>query len=62
MRVHLIFLGDHVLNFFPWTHRSITSMRGPIIFPAATSTKIGATVTKLTTIESDCMSGSSDGR
>jgi hypothetical protein len=39
------------LNASPCTHRSISSMRSPIIFPAASSSKIGATVTKLTTID-----------
>ena len=50
---HLIFLGDHVLNLSPWKHSSVTSMRSPITFPAATNTKTGATVDKLTSIESD---------
>jgi len=39
-----------------WTNFSITSIRSPIAFPAASSTKIGATVTKLTSIEDACVS------
>ena len=39
---HWIFLGDQVLSLSPWSHCSITSIRGPITFPAASSTKIDA--------------------
>ena len=38
---------------FPWTHRSINSTKIPITYPAASTTKIGATVTMLTSIV-DC--------
>ena len=58
---HRIFLCGQVLNMSPWTNFSITSIRSPIIFPIASSTKIGATVTKLTPIGdvsvSDCFEG-----
>ena len=52
-----IFLFGQVLNTFPKTDFSITNMINPITFPAPSSTKIGATVTKLTTIEDGCVSG-----
>jgi hypothetical protein len=39
---------------FPWTHRSTNSMKIPIIYPAASTTKIGATVTMLTSIVDGC--------
>jgi hypothetical protein len=35
---------------FPWKHRSINSTKIPITHPAASTTKIGATVTMLTSI------------
>jgi hypothetical protein len=45
-------------NMFPWTHRSIKSMKIPIMYPAASTAKIGATVTMLTSIIDGCFSGS----
>ena len=45
------------LNMYVCTHRSITSTRCPTKIPAASNTKIGATVTKRTTITDDCVSG-----
>jgi len=41
----------------PWKNFSITIIRSHITFPAASSTKVGATVTKLTTIEDGPVSG-----
>ena len=41
-------------NKFPWTHRSINSTKIPITYPAASTTKIGATVTMLTSIVDSC--------
>ena len=41
-------------NTFPLAHRSITSMKKPITYPAASTTKIGATVTMLTAIVGCC--------
>jgi hypothetical protein len=46
---------------FPWTHRSINSMKIPVTHPAASTTKIGATVTRLTSIVDGCFSGSFKG-
>jgi len=43
---------------FPWTHRSIKSIKIPIIYPAASTAKIGATVTMLTSIVDGCFWGS----
>jgi len=45
--------GQH-FNMFPWTHRSITSTKIPITYPAASTTKIGATVSMLTSIADGC--------
>jgi hypothetical protein len=45
-------------NMFPWTHLSINSVKIPIIYPAASTAKIGATVTILTSIVDGCLSGS----
>jgi len=59
---HRIFLVGQVLIICQWRHRSITSTRSRIIFPAAISTKIGATITKLTTIEDVSVSGCFEGR
>ena len=42
------------INKFPWTHRSINSTKKPITYPAASTTKIGATVTMLTSIVGCC--------
>jgi len=47
---------------FPWTHRSINSTKIPITYPAASTTKIGATVTVLTSIVDGCSSGSFETR
>jgi hypothetical protein len=46
----------------PWKNRSIINMKNPITIPTANSTKIGATVTKLTIIEDGCVSGCFEGR
>jgi hypothetical protein len=52
-----ILVSGQALNISPWTHRSVISMTIPITFPAASRIKIGATVTKLTTIEDGCVLG-----
>ena len=52
-----ITLAGQVLNIYRWTNCSITSIRRPIIFPAASSTKIGATVNKLTDTKDGSVSG-----
>jgi hypothetical protein len=49
--------GQH-FNVFTWTHRSINSTKIPITYPAASTTKIGATVNRLTSIIDGCSSGS----
>jgi len=49
-----MFPGRHML---PWKHSSIQSTRSPIIFPAASSTKMGVIVSKLTTMLDACASG-----
>ena len=46
-----IFLGGQFLNRSPCTNCSIISRKSLTTFPATSSTKIGATVTKLTPIE-----------
>ena len=45
-------------GMFPWAHRSINSTKFPITYPAASTTKIGVTVTMLTSIVDSCSSGS----
>jgi uncharacterized integral membrane protein len=42
---------------FPWKHRSINNTKIPITYPAASTTKIGATVTMLTSIVDGCLTG-----
>jgi hypothetical protein len=49
--------GQH-FNMFPRTHRSISRKKIPITYPAASTTKIGVTVTMLTSIVDGCFSGS----
>ena len=44
-------------NMFPCKHRSINSTKIPITYPAASTTKIGATVTMPTSIVDGCLSG-----
>jgi hypothetical protein len=45
-------------SMFPWTYRSINSIRICVMYPAASTAKIGATVTMLTSIFDGCFSGS----
>jgi len=45
--------GQH-LSTFPWAHRSIKITKIPIIYPANSTTKIGVTVTMLTSIVDGC--------
>jgi hypothetical protein len=59
-RIKLFSRGQN-LNIFPWTHRSISIMKTPITYPAASTTKIGPTVTMLTSIVDGSSSGSSKG-
>jgi hypothetical protein len=42
---------------YPWTHRSSRSLKTPITYPAASTTKIGATVTMLTFTVNACSLG-----
>jgi hypothetical protein len=56
-----IFLAGQVLNVYLWTNCSIKSIRSPIKFPAASSTKIGPNVAKLTTTEDGAVSGCVEG-
>ena len=42
---------------FPWKYRSINSTKIPITYPAGSITKIGATLTRLTSIADGCFSG-----
>ena len=49
--------GQH-FSKFAWTHRSINSTKIPITYPATSRTKIGATVTMLTSIVGSCSSDS----
>jgi hypothetical protein len=55
-------LSGQPFNIFPWKYFSITSIRNPIIYPATSSTKIGATVSKLTTIADGSVLGCVEGR
>ena len=49
-----MFPGRHMP---PWRHRSVKSARSPTTFPAASSTKMGVIVSKLTTMLDACASG-----
>ena len=61
LNIHLAAIFDHCdvvkCNIFPWRHCSINSTKIPITHPAASTTKIGATVTMLTSTVDGCLSG-----